>query len=305
MNNVRSILGINEIHDRGIKGKGITIAIMDTGISIHKDLSGRIVGFYDVVNGKNAIYDDSGHGTHIAGICAGNGNASAGKYTGICPEAGIVAVKVLDENGKGKEDDVIKAADWIIDNRVNLGIKIVNISFGTSNSEKDMQDTPLIKVVEKMWDSGIVVVAAAGNNGPGNGTITSPGISKKIITVGALDDIRKVNINGKYVNEYSGIGNNEDCHVKPEVIAPATMIRSCSNKSGMGYVMKSGTSMAAPVVSGCIGLLLCKYPGIVNADIKLLLKDTCIDRRLPRNRQGFGLIDPINLLKKVGNNLQY
>lgn len=298
MNNVRSMLGINKIHDAGIKGKGITIAILDTGIIAHKDLKGRIVNFNDVIGNRKEIYDDNGHGTHIAGICAGNGEASRGKYKGICPEAQILAVKVLDDKGRGKEEDVVKAAEWIIDNKVNFGINIVNISFGTIECENKDEITPMIVAVEKMWDSGLVVVAAAGNNGPEEGSITSPGISKKIITVGALDDYRKVNINGKYVNNYSGVGFSKDKEIKPEVIAPATMIRSCGiNKGTVSYTEKSGTSMAAPIVSGCIGLLLNKYPGVRNQDIKIMLKSTCKDRGMPHNRQGYGLIDPVNLLK--------
>lgn len=297
MNHVRNMLGINKIHDTGIKGKGITIAILDTGIIAHKDLKGRILSFQDIVKNETGLYDDNGHGTHIAGICAGTGEASFGKYRGICPEAYIVPIKVLDENGRGKEEDVIKAADWIIDNKVNLGINIVNISFGTVENEMQEEPTPMLVAVEKMWDNGIIVVAAAGNNGPKEGSITSPGISKKIITVGAMDDYRKVNINGKYVNNYSGVGFLNAQEIKPEVIAPATMIKSCGIHKGiLSYTEKSGTSMAAPIVSGCIGLLINKYPGIQNSDIKTMLKSTCRDRNLPRNRQGYGLIDPVRLL---------
>lgn len=299
MNNVRKILNIDKIHDKGIKGKGVTIAIIDTGINEHRDLSGRIIGFCDFISDKKGFYDDNGHGTHIAGICGGDGNAGYGKYRGICPEANIVSLKVLDSQGKGKEEDVIKASEWILRNRTRYGIDIVNISFGTSvNDNKNA----MIKAVEKMWDMGIVVVAAAGNNGPDAGTITSPGISGKIITVGGLDDKRKVIIDGKYVNEYSGVGDWKKGIKKPEIIAPATMIRSCKN-NGKGYVTKSGTSMAAPIVSGCIGLMLCKNPSIENVDIKDIFRKTCIDRGLGLDRQGYGLINPYEILRFTKTNL--
>ena len=212
---------------------------------------------------------------------------------GICPEANIVSLKVLDKQGKGKEEDVIRATEWILRNRTRYGIDIVNISFGTSTN--DGKNNAMIKAVEKMWDMGIIVVAAAGNNGPELGTITSPGTSSKVITVGGLDDRRKVIIDGKYVNDYSGVGDWKNEIKKPEVIAPATMIKSCKNNR-KGYVTKSGTSMA-PIVSGCIGLMLCKNPGIENVDIKDIFRKTCRDRGLSRDRQGYGLINPVEILR--------
>lgn len=287
MNYVRKVLDVDKFHAKGIMGKGVTIAILDTGAALHKDISGRIVKFYDMVSGKMKMYDNNGHGSHIAGICAGDGSASNGRYRGMCPEAGLVIIKVLDKQGKGKEETVIKASEWIIRNRKRYNINIVNISFGSFIDEEN--DCEMIRAIEKMWDVGLVVVAAAGNNGPEEGTITSPGISSKIITVGALDDKRKVYIDGKYVNDYSGAGCWKKGLKKPEVIAPATMIKSCRNSS-KGYVVKSGTSMAAPIVSGCIGLMIGANPGIRNFEVKEILSKTSIDRGLSRDRQGYGLI---------------
>jgi len=289
MNNVRELLGIKNIHKQGIMGEGITIAIIDSGISNHIDYEGRVKVFRDYVNRKNNMYDDNGHGTHIAGIIAGDGVASDGKYMGICPKAKIISIKVLDHEGKGLEENVVKASKWIIDNKINYGIDIVNISFGTTDVNS-IGNYMMKKAVEQMWNVGIVVVAAAGNNGPEDNTVTSPGIVDKIITVGALDDIRPVNINGRYVSDYSGRGMTGANYIKPEVIAPATMIKSCDIYNNL-YTVKSGTSMATPIVGGCIGLFLCKYPGTENNDIKTILKSCCDDRRMAINRQGFGLIN--------------
>ena len=112
----------------------ITVAVLDTGIYRHIDFGDRIVGFVDCVNEKNYIYDDSGHGTHVSGIIAGDGTASHKKYRGIAPNACIAAVKVLDNRGNGIVSNVLKGTEWILENKERLDIKIVNVSFGTTGS---------------------------------------------------------------------------------------------------------------------------------------------------------------------------
>lgn len=157
-------------------GKGISIAFIDTGICKNNDFDSRIKCFYDVVNHKNYVYDDCGHGTHVAGICSGSGANSNGKYRGIAPESNIVMIKALDFEGKGTASDVLTGIQWIADNCKKYNIRILNMSIGAGiTNTKD----PLVRAAEILWDMGIVVVAAAGNNGPQKGTISSPGISKK------------------------------------------------------------------------------------------------------------------------------
>lgn len=300
MNSVRDILGINNIHDRHIMGKDITFVVMDTGIYEHPDFNGRIIKFVDFIKGKRRPYDDNGHGTHVAGILAGNGRMSHGQYRGMCPESKLIVLKVLDEKGKGKEENVIRACNWIVDNRIDYNINIVNISFGTLCKEEKCLETKMIKAVEKMWDNGLIIVAAAGNMGPEDETITSPGISKKIITVGAMDDKRTIELDGKIVKDYSGRGNSREKQMKPDLIAPGTRVISCavhSKKNKGFYRMKSGTSMAVPVVCGTIGLFMEQNKDISNNEIKKLLKISCSDRGMPMNRQGAGLINPEKFLK--------
>ena len=213
-------------------------------------LNNRIIYFKDFVNKRHVVYDDEGHGTHVSGIIAGSGRMSKGKIMGVAPEAEIVSLKVLDNRGRGKEENVITGLHWIIDNGKRYGIRVVNLSFGTlSNDEK--AGKKLIDEVELLWDLGYVVVAAAGNNGPGPNSISTPGDCKKIITVGAENDNIKVFVNGKYTYNYSGRGPTKQCIIKPDIVAPANKIISCSNLGQQGYpcIEKGGTSMATRIVT--------------------------------------------------------
>ncbi len=241
----------------------ITVAVLDTGIYRHIDFGDRIVGFVDCVNGKNFLYDDSGHGTHVAGIIAGDGTASHKKYRGIAPNACIAAVKVLDNRGNGIVSNVLKGTEWILENKERLDIKIVNVSFGTTGSN-DYKTRVLVNAVENMWDEGLIVVAAAGNNGPMPGSITAPGISCKIITVGAYDDIRF----------HSGRGPIKECDIKPEVVVTGTNIVACSNMKNK-YSSKSGTSMSTPIVSGAIARLMEHDPYLTPEEVKHWLRACC------------------------------
>ena len=261
-------------------GKGIGVAILDTGACLHLDFGNRILAFRDYVRGQTMPYDDNGHGTHVAGIIGGNGRASRGKYCGIAPGCGLIPIKVLDEKGNGKKESVIHAMDWIEKNRQKYNIRIVNISVG-STTQGENQD--LIEAVEHIWDIGLVVVAAAGNLGPRRGSITAPGCSRKVITVGASDMVME--------NQgISGRGPTQECVSKPDVVAPGNAIISCAYKAGVSsYAVKSGTSMSTPVVAGGIALLLEKEPQLTNLEIKKRLWHTARDLGYAHNLQGWGI----------------
>ena len=166
-------------------GKGIGVAVLDTGIFPHIDFGSRISVFRDFTGVRRSPYDDNGHGTHVSGILAGDGTASGGKYKGAAPGCSIAALKVLDRFGNGSREDVMRAFRWIMEFGSIYHIRIVNISVGTTSRDHKEQ-TDLLEGVEKLWDLGFVVVAAAGNQGPGAGTVTAPGSSRKIITVGSI-----------------------------------------------------------------------------------------------------------------------
>ncbi len=287
MNHVRNIVNADSVHESGILGDGTCIAILDSGISKHPDFGNRITGWYDSVNGRTNPYDDNGHGTHVAGIAAGNGLMSRGTWCGMAPAARIVSVKILNRHGEGMISHTIDGINWVIRNRYLYRINIVNISVGTTDERRFNENSDFVKKVNELWDLGIVVTASAGNKGPKPFSISAPGNSRKIITVGYYSK-----------NSNSSVGPTQLCIKKPDVVTPGYQITSCSHhySSQNPYTKKSGTSMATPVVSGSIALLLSKYPGLTPKEVKLRLKNSCTDLHLPHSSQGWGLLNVEKLL---------
>lgn len=239
---------------------------------------------FGILNYRTEPYDDCGHGTHVAGIIGGDGSASGGKYSGIAPSCYLSAVKVLDRQGNGKKQDVLRGLSWICKNAKSYGIRIVNISIGTVEQEQVLHDR-LIEAVERAWDMGLVVVSAAGNMGPSAGSITAPGSSRKIITVGSSDML----VTHRSI---SSRGPTKECICKPDLVAPGNEIISCAPSfSKKPYMKRSGTSMSTPQVSGAIALALEKNPTLTNVEIKMLLKESCRDLGFPHNLQGWGELD--------------
>lgn len=275
-------------------GCGVRIAVLDTGITLHPDFDSRIIGFRDFVNHREKIYDDGTHGTHVCGILAGSGKLSAGVNAGMAPQAEILMGKVLDHTGNGSVDHVIAGIDWILESYKKMRLRIVNISVGTQPGLEEEQEKRLLDAVDALWDAGLVVVVSAGNYGPDEGTVAVPGTSKKVITVGATEDKRAAMIGKGGVPKwnYSGNGPTQECIVKPDLLAPGTNILSCNGEYTTRwqkpYVVKSGTSMATPVVSGAIACLLSKYPDMTNVEVKLRLRDTCI--LTEEARKGWGMV---------------
>lgn len=317
MNRVNKIIESDWAHERGYTGKGVGVAIVDTGIALHRDFiegGNRVIGFVDFVNHRTEPYDDNGHGSHVAGIIGGNGFSSKGKYIGVAPECNLIGVKVLDHRGDGNISDVLAGLQWIMDNRKKYNIRIVNISVGTSAKDNLDENSLLVQGVDAVWDNGIVVVVAAGNNGPGPMSISTPGISRKVITVGSSDDNVAVELFGSGKSkDYSGRGPTPFCIKKPDIVAPGSNIVSCNisrytlrsrdgvasifANSPMMYTVKSGTSMATPVVSGAIALLLGKHPELTNKEVKLKLRDCAVDIGQTWEKQGWGLLNVRKLLE--------
>lgn len=280
-------------------GKGVGVAVLDTGISSHPDFDDRILVVKDMRGDKKFKYDINGHGTHVAGIIGGNGSLSGGVYSGIAPACNLIMIRVLDEKGDGEIDTVIQGIRWVRQNRKKYNIRVVNISVGTLPHVGNREEEKLLKEVEILWDDGMVVVAAAGNYGPTWGSITTPGVSKKIITVGTSNDNEALEGPGRLRKNYSGRGPTRECVVKPDLLAPGSKVMSCNGRyerTGRAYTLKSGTSMSAPVVSGAIALLLSKYPSMSNVEVKLRLGQTCRNLGLDKNRQGWGLLNMKTLL---------
>lgn len=276
----------------GLTGRGVGIAMLDTGIFPHIDFDNRIICFRDFLYGRKQPYDDNGHGTHTAGIAAGSGIGSNGQYPGVAPGSQLIALKVLDRKGNGQKRDVLRALEWIRQNRRRYRIRIINISVGTTEKEPALHEA-LIEGVEKLWDEGLCVVTAAGNLGPAPGSVTAPGSSRKVITVGSSDML--VSNQG-----ISGRGPTRDCVCKPDLVVPGMDIISCApGRGGNRYVTKSGTSMSTPVISGAIALALERDPLLTNVELKMLLKESTRDLGYEHNLQGWGEFSLDTFLQKV------
>ncbi len=275
-----------------LTGKGVGVAILDTGIFPHIDFDHRIKAFADFVGYKSRPYDENGHGTHVAGILAGSGKGCGGRYKGTAPECNLIVAKVLDQYGNGRKEVILQAFQWLLKNYERLGVRVVNISVGTTYSTKK-DHKALIEGVESLWDAGLVVVAAAGNQGPLPGSVTAPGSSRKVITVGSSDML----LNSK---DASGRGPTGECICKPDIVAPGYQITACAPSSNgrAAYVKKSGTSMSTPCVSGAIAQILQKDPMLTNVEIKMLVMESAIDLGYGRNIQGWGLFDRERFLQK-------
>ncbi len=279
----------------GLSGKGVGVAVIDSGVNLHDDLvmpTTRLAGWVDFVNSRTQPYDDNGHGTHVAGIVAGNGfDATLNHYntsmTRVAPGARIIGVKVLDKDGSGSVSTVIQGIDWCIANHTSLNIRIINLSLGHGIQESYKTD-PLCQACERAWAAGIVVVCAAGNGGrsvPSDqnsptayGTIISPGNDPCVITVGAMNTLNTATRTDDKICSFSSRGPSAgDLVLKPDLVAPGNAIESLAvpggtlallsptslidplSYNGSGprlYMRLSGTSMASPVVAGAAALLL-------------------------------------------------
>lgn len=215
---------------RQFTGKGITIAVIDSGIYPHPDFlnaddkKNRILDFVDFVNNKRVPYDDNGHGTHVAGDAAGSGLMSDGIHKGSAPEASIVALKALSGSGSGSTSNIIKAIQWCIQNKEKYNIRVINMSLGHT-AQKDYFNDPTNMAVKAAYESGIVVVAAAGNEGPDPQTIGAPGDSPHAISVGAADDYNTPrDKTDDTIADFSSRGPTVGGLMKPDMVAPGEAI---------------------------------------------------------------------------------
>lgn len=251
---------------------------MDSGLAEHPDFEQhRILAFRDFVSGISSPYDDYSHGTHVTGILSSS-------VIGVAPESGIISLKVLDQQGNGSLDHLIRAIRWVLKHQHVYQIRICNISIGGNTPELGKELNPLNLWVEKLWEAGVIVCCSAGNNGPRPGSITAPGNCRKVITVGSYD--------GKH---FSSAGPLLPYITKPELVAPG--YRILGTKPGGGYSVKNGTSMSVPFISGACALLLQKSPHLTNDQIKIrLMEASHTVPWLPYNMQGAGILNLEQLL---------
>lgn len=273
-----TISGAYHLHKRGITGKNITIAVMDSGLAPHPDFEkNRILAFRDFVAEATTPYDDYAHGTHVTGILSSS-------VIGVAPESGIVSLKVLDRYGNGSSDIFIRAIQWLLKHQQTYNIRICNISIGGNTPELRKEQNPLNFWVERLWAAGVIVCCSAGNNGPRPDSITAPGNCRKVITVGSYD--------GKH---FSSAGPLLPYITKPELVAPG--YRILGTKPGGGYSVKNGTSMSVPFISGACALLLQNKPHLTNDQVKIrLMEASHTVPWLPYNMQGAGILNLEQLL---------
>ena len=304
MNRTNVTIGARYVHNQlGYTGAGIGVAVIDSGItSWHADLMSsysnqlRVAKFVDFVSGQLYSYDDFGHGTHVSGIIAGNGHDSNGAYQGVAPASKIISLKVLDGQGHGVISDVIAALDYAVANKAAYNIRVINLSVGARITESYKTD-PLALAAKRAVDAGIVVVAAAGNKGknangePVYGGISAPGNAPWVLTVGASSSQGTPVRYDDIIAPYSSRGPTRiDYAAKPDLVAPGTGIVSLSNPNslfyttqaayllkgsgnvaGTPYLSLTGTSMAAPVVSGTVALMLQANPNLTPNLVKAIL----------------------------------
>ncbi len=268
------------------KGEGIIVAVVDTGVDPnHPDLKGKVVATEDFTD--EGYFDGNGHGTHVAGTIAGNGKASNSKYMGVAPEAKIIGAKVLASNGSGTFSGVIAGIEWAAKQNPH----VMNLSLGASIPGSCDGTDPCSMAVNAAMDQGIIVCIAAGNSGPGSNTVGSPGCAKKVITIGASNDVDNI-------AWFSSRGPTLDGRVKPDIVLPGVdIIAARAKDTAMGTVIDehhtqaSGTSMATPHCAGVAALIKAEFPDINPQDVKQLLMNTAIDLKLDPNTQGQGRVD--------------
>ncbi|GAC1444781.1 MAG: hypothetical protein NVSMB55_22330 [Mycobacteriales bacterium] len=273
---VRSLLGLN---GNGHEGRGVTVAVVDTGVADVPDLAGRVTH----VNVSGAPDGDGyGHGTFVAGVVAGDGPSSNGAYAGVAPAAHIVDVKVADASGSTSLVSVLKGLQAVA---ADPAIDVVNLSL-SSGSRLPYQIDPLSSALEALWRRGVAVVVPAGNQGPGAGTVTSPGTDPVLLTAGGLDSNGTATFSDDTVASWSGRGPAPEGVQKPDLVAPGAHIVSLrdpgsvidtqnpTGRVGTSYFKGSGTSFATAATSGAVAALLSRRPGLSPNRVKALLKNT-------------------------------
>ena len=281
----------------------IVIAILDTGIDTdHYDLDGgKVIGWVDLINQEPDPYDDNGHGTHCASIAAGTGDAIY-VYRGVAPGAALVGVKMLPSSGQGGSvSTAIDALEWVGNNKDTYGIDIASCSWGVdAYGEYDSLAQAADSLVH---DDDIVVCVAAGNSGPSNDTIESPGTAKWVITVGNAVDPAE---GGWSLAQSSSRGPCDDGRIKPDILAPGTDIMAAKKGTHNQYIELTGTSMACPFVAGLVAIFLDYDDDIAddsdldfNPDIKQLLMASAVDMPGDNdpgvdNKYGAGRVDALD-----------
>ena len=290
----------------GATGQGVTVAVLDTGVNpALTDVSTNLVC---TMVKSSSCNDGHGHGTHVIGIV--KGRDVLGRYIGVAPDAQVISIKVADDTGQATNQDVINGLQWVYNNRQTYNIRVVNLSLGGSAAES-YASSAIDAYIEQLWLSGVVVVVAAGNYGTNSdATWYAPANDPYAISVGALDDNQTTTTTDDSLASFSSRGLTQDGFAKPEIVAPGRKITStlAGLTSYLGktypdrivdtnYITMSGTSMAAPVVTGTVALLLQQFPNLTPNQVKWLLQNT--EQTYAGQPDGAGMLSPVALLQRA------
>ncbi len=330
-----TIVRANEAHKQGITGAGVTVAVIDSGSAHKKQLindsqdNKRLFHTFDATNDENPnqAADDNGHGTHITSIIANNTSTyslsgeKTESYNGIAPDANLVVVKAFDKYGSGSYSDILQAIEYVVENREELNIKVLNLSFSAIPKTYYWED-PVNQALMVAWKMGITVVAAAGNQGPDAMTIGVPGNNPYVITVGALsENYSPSDASDDFITSFSSAGPSYEGFVKPELVAPGGHIQGLLKKDsyigetyplyndGNGYFTLSGTSQSTAITSGIVALMLQNNPNLSPDDIKCRLMYSAKvavtdagDLAYSVFQQGSGLVDAMSAIEEQAIN---
>jgi serine protease AprX len=307
------VVGADRAWTAGATGRGVTVALIDTGIADVSDLAGRVLPIRDDLKGTTSpclnlsgepgCGDSYGHGPCIAGLIAGNGSVSGGAYKGVAPDANLVSIKIAGRDGSSDVSHVIAGIQWAVSFKDRYGIKVLNLSLGTDGTQTYRTD-PLNFAVEKAWASGIAVVVSASNRGPAPRTISKPGDDPWVITVGALDDRGTPGLGDDRLPNFSSRGPTAaDGLPKPDVVAPGAHVVSLRAPGSAidthfpstidsAYRKGSGTSMSTGLVSGAVALMLQQNPTMPPDRVKYALTSSARPAASnDRMAVGAGLVD--------------
>jgi serine protease AprX len=274
------VVGAPSAWASGLDGTGVSVAVVDTGISDSGDLAGKVIAGYDFSGEGSYTTDSFGHGTFVAGIIAGSGAASEGAVKGVAPGVTLVSLKIAGADGSSDVIRVISAIQWAVNHAAQHNIRVLNLSLGTDSTQSWRID-PLNAAVEGAWHAGMVVTVAAGNAGAGG--ITKPGDDPYVITVGSSDDATTVDTADDTIASFSSTGPTSASIAKPDLVAPGAHLVSTRAPGSAAdtafpasrvdpiYFRGSGTSFSAPQVAAAAALLMQQRPGLTNNQVKALL----------------------------------
>jgi serine protease AprX len=284
-------LGVRQVWDMGFRGEGIGVVVIDSGIFTDRDFTitpkkphTRIK--VEMSFNSDTTSDQYGHGTHVAGILGGNGAASGGIYSGVAPKVDLINLKISNDQGLAYESDTVDAMQWVLDNKDEYNIRVVNLSI-QSTVPQSYHDSALDAAAEILWFNGVVLVAAAGNwnnNSTFSAIQAAPANDPFIITVGATDEKGSSKRTDDSTTSFTASGTTLEGYSKPEVLAPGVDIISVLSYGSDWifehpdhvvmdgeYFRLSGTSMAAPMVAGAAALLLQAEPNLTPDQVKYRL----------------------------------